>query len=388
LCGQTRFVCLAVEFVAICFIVIAITSRHYCRCEEKNLESPMNKTDELRTARIESLITPGELAQRHPITDAIAENVTASRKRIARILSGEDKRLLVVIGPCSLHDPVAALDYAARLNVLRLQHQDRLEIVMRAYFEKPRTVVGWKGLISDPDLDGSYRVNHGLDVARKLLLDINALGMPTATEFLDMVIGQFIADLISWGAIGARTTESQIHREMASALSCPVGFKNGTDGNTQIAVDAIRAARASHMFLSSDKQGQMTIYQTSGNPSGHIIMRGGKQPNYHPEDIAAAVERLREFNLPEQLVIDFSHANCLKQHRRQIDVAQSVAQQIRDGSRAVAGVMLESFLQEGTQKVVAGQPLVYGQSITDPCLGWDDSAAVLALLAEAVDSRF
>ncbi len=348
----------------------------------------MNKTDELRTARIESLITPGELAQRHPITDAIAANVTASRKRIARILSGEDKRLLVVIGPCSLHDPAAALDYAARLNALRLQHQDRLEIVMRAYFEKPRTVVGWKGLISDPDLDGSYRVNHGLDVARKLLLDINALGMPTATEFLDMVIGQFIADLISWGAIGARTTESQIHREMASALSCPVGFKNGTDGNTQIAVDAIRAARASHMFLSSDKQGQMTIYQTSGNPSGHIIMRGGKQPNYHPEDIAAAVERLREFNLPEQLVIDFSHANCLKQHRRQIDVAQSVAQQIRDGSRAVAGVMLESFLQEGTQKVVAGQPLVYGQSITDPCLGWDDSAAVLALLAEAVDSRF
>ncbi|WP_437611095.1 3-deoxy-7-phosphoheptulonate synthase [Erwinia sp. V71] len=348
----------------------------------------MNKTDELRTARIESLITPGELAQRHPITDAIAENVTASRKRIARILSGEDKRLLVVIGPCSLHDPAAALDYAARLNELRLRHQDRLEIVMRAYFEKPRTVVGWKGLISDPDLDGSYRVNHGLDVARKLLLDINALSMPTATEFLDMVIGQFIADLISWGAIGARTTESQIHREMASALSCPVGFKNGTDGNTQIAVDAIRAARASHMFLSSDKQGQMTIYQTSGNPSGHIIMRGGKEPNYHPQDIAAAVARLRECHLPEQLVIDFSHANCLKQHRRQMDVAQSVAQQIRDGSRAIAGVMLESFLQEGTQKVVAGQPLVYGQSITDPCLGWDDSAEVLALLADAVGSRF
>lgn len=348
----------------------------------------MNKTDELRTARIESLITPEELALRHPITPAIADNVTASRQRIARILSGEDKRLLVVVGPCSLHDPKAAVDYASKLNELRNQHQQQLEIVMRAYFEKPRTVVGWKGLISDPDLDGSFRVNHGLEIARKLLLDINALGMPTATEFLDMVIGQFISDLISWGAIGARTTESQIHREMASALSCPVGFKNGTDGNTQIAVDAIRAARASHMFLSSDKRGQMTIYQTSGNPSGHIIMRGGKQPNYHAEDIAAACARLREFHLPEQLVVDFSHANCLKQHRRQRDVAESVAQQIRAGSHAIAGVMIESFLQEGTQKVISGQPLVYGQSITDPCLGWEDTEAVLALLSDAVATRF
>lgn len=348
----------------------------------------MNKTDELRTARIESLITPDELAKRLPITPAIATNVTDSRKRIARILSGEDARLLVVIGPCSLHDPEAAVEYARKLNVLREKYRSRLEIVMRTYFEKPRTVVGWKGLISDPDLNGSFRVNHGLEVARRLLLEINALGMPTATEFLDMVVGQFIADLISWGAIGARTTESQIHREMASALSCPVGFKNGTDGNIQIAVDAIRAARASHMFLSPDKYGQMTIYQTSGNPSGHIIMRGGKAPNYHAEDIAAAAARLREFRLPEQLVIDFSHGNCLKQHRRQKDVSASVSQQIREGSRAVAGVMIESFLQEGTQKVEADKPLVYGQSITDPCLGWDDSEEVLAQLAEAVDTRF
>lgn len=348
----------------------------------------MNKTDELRTARIESLITPDELAKRHPVTPAIAANVTASRQRIARILSGEDPRLLVVIGPCSLHDPRAALDYAEKLTALREKYRDRLEIVMRTYFEKPRTVVGWKGLISDPDLDGSFRVNHGLDIARKLLLDINALGMPTATEFLDMVVGQFIADLISWGAIGARTTESQIHREMASALSCPVGFKNGTDGNTQIAVDAIRAARASHMFLSPDKHGQMTIYQTSGNPSGHVIMRGGKQPNYHPEDIAAAAASLREFKLPEQLVVDFSHGNCLKQHRRQMEVAESVSRQIREGSRAIAGVMIESFLEEGTQKIEPGTPLVYGQSITDPCLGWEESEAVLALLAEATASRF
>lgn len=348
----------------------------------------MNKTDELRTARIESLITPEKLAQLLPMTPAIAENVTASRKRIARILTGEDPRLLVIIGPCSLHDPIAAIDYAARLNALREQHQSRLEIVMRTYFEKPRTVVGWKGLISDPDLDGSYRVNYGLEVARRLLLEINALGMPTATEFLDMVVGQFIADLVSWGAIGARTTESQIHREMASALSCPVGFKNGTDGNTQIAVDAIRASRASHMFLSPDKHGQMTIYQTSGNPSGHIIMRGGKAPNYHPQDIAEATDKLQAFGLPPHLVVDFSHGNCLKQHRRQKDVATAIAQQIRDGSRAIAGVMIESFLQEGTQKVQPETPLVYGQSITDPCLGWEDSENVLAQLADAVSARF
>lgn len=348
----------------------------------------MNKTDELRTARIDTLVTPAALAEKHPISEAVAANVTAARQRIARILTGDDPRLLVVIGPCSLHDPRAALEYAARLKALHDKYHSRLEIVMRTYFEKPRTVVGWKGLISDPDLDGSFRVNKGLAIARKLLLDINQLGLPTATEFLDMVIGQFIADLVSWGAIGARTTESQIHREMASALSCPVGFKNGTDGNTRIAIDAIRAARVSHMFLSPDKHGQMTVYQTSGNPSGHIIMRGGKVPNYHPQDIAEAAASLREFALPEQLVVDFSHGNCLKQHRRQRDVAESVAQQIRDGSRAIAGVMIESFLQEGNQPVVSGQPLTYGQSITDPCLGWEDSEAVLAQLADAVDSRF
>ncbi|EXU75911.1 3-deoxy-7-phosphoheptulonate synthase [Erwinia papayae] len=347
----------------------------------------MNKTDELRTARIASLVTPDELSQRYPITAQIARNVTDSRQRIARILSGEDKRLLVIIGPCSLHDPQAALEYAGRLQAMREKHQSRLEIVMRTYFEKPRTVVGWKGLISDPCLDGTFRVNEGLATARQLLLEINALGMPTATEFLDMVVGQFIADLISWGAIGARTTESQIHREMASALSCPVGFKNGTDGNIQIAVDAIRASRVSHLFLSPDKHGQMTIYQTSGNPSGHVIMRGGKQPNYHPQDIADATDCLRQFRLPEKLVIDFSHGNCLKQHQLQKEVARAVAQQIREGSRAIAGVMIESFLQEGTQKVEAGKPLTYGQSITDPCLGWEESEAVLDLLADAVAAR-
>ncbi|MFM1133980.1 3-deoxy-7-phosphoheptulonate synthase [Yersinia enterocolitica] len=348
----------------------------------------MYKTDELRTARIDSLVTPQQLAEKLPISEAVADNVTASRKRIEKILTGEDSRLLVVVGPCSIHDLDAAIDYAKRLNVLRIRYQDRLEIVMRTYFEKPRTVVGWKGLISDPALDGSCQVNLGIEMARRLLLAVNELGLPTATEFLDMVTGQYIADLISWGAIGARTTESQIHREMASALSCPVGFKNGTDGNTRIAIDAIRAAQASHMFLSPDKTGQMTIYQTSGNPHGHIIMRGGKTPNYGASDIAAACDSLREFDLPEHLVVDFSHGNCQKMHRRQLEVAADIGQQIRAGSTAIIGVMAESFLVEGTQKIVAGQPLTYGQSITDPCLNWADTEQLLSLLADAVSSRF
>ncbi|HFZ8996039.1 TPA: 3-deoxy-7-phosphoheptulonate synthase AroH [Citrobacter freundii] len=348
----------------------------------------MNRTDELRTARIDSLVTPAELALRYPVSAEVARHVSDARRRIEKILNGEDRRLLVIIGPCSIHDPDAAIEYATRLQTLRQRYQARLEIVMRTYFEKPRTVVGWKGLISDPDLNGSYRVNHGIELARKLLLQINELGVPTATEFLDMVTGQFIADLISWGAIGARTTESQIHREMASALSCPVGFKNGTDGNTRIAVDAIRASRASHMFLSPDKSGQMTIYQTSGNPYGHIIMRGGKEPNYHARDIAAACATLREFDLSEQLVVDFSHGNCQKQHRRQLAVCDDICQQIRQGSTAIAGIMAESFLQEGTQKIISGQPLVYGQSITDPCLGWEESETLLEKLASAIDTRF
>ncbi|WP_158698857.1 3-deoxy-7-phosphoheptulonate synthase [Cronobacter dublinensis] len=347
----------------------------------------MIKTDELRTARIDSLVTPAELAARYPVTEAVAGHVLDARRRIEKILNGDDQRLLVIIGPCSIHDTRAAVDYAGRLAQLRDKYGARLEIVMRTYFEKPRTVVGWKGLISDPDLNGSYRVNHGIEQARRLLLEVNALGVPTATEFLDMVVGQYISDLISWGAIGARTTESQIHREMASALSCPVGFKNGTDGNTRIAVDAIRAARTSHMFLSPDKHGRMTIYQTSGNPYGHVIMRGGKTPNYHAQAINDACLALREFNLPERLVVDFSHGNCQKQHRRQLDVCDDICQQIRAGSTQVAGVMVESFIAEGTQKIVPGTPLTYGQSITDPCLSWDDSETLLARLADAVESR-
>ncbi|EML1935064.1 3-deoxy-7-phosphoheptulonate synthase [Providencia sp. 21OH12SH02B-Prov] len=348
----------------------------------------MQKTDELRTQRVDSLITPQALADEFPISEKVAQNVTASRQRIEKILSGEDPRLLVIVGPCSIHDIDAALEYANRLNVLRERYQDRLEIVMRTYFEKPRTVVGWKGLISDPNLDNSCQVNTGIRLARKLLIDVNQLGLPTATEFLDMVTGQYIADLISWGAIGARTTESQIHREMASALSCPVGFKNGTDGNIRIAIDAIRAAKAQHMFLSPDKHGQMTIYQTSGNPHGHIIMRGGKQPNYSAGDIAAACDTLREFELAEHLVIDFSHGNCQKIHRRQLEVARDIAEQIKGGSTAISGVMAESFLIEGTQKIIPNHPLTYGQSITDPCLSWDDTEQLIDVLVKAVESRF
>lgn len=345
------------------------------------------KTDELRTARIGALLTPNELNQRLPLTPAITEHVLASRRRIENILNGDDLRLLVIIGPCSIHDPDAALDYARRLKTLREKTASRLELVMRTYFEKPRTVVGWKGLIADPELNGSYRVNEGITRARRLLLEINALGVPTATEFLDMVIGQYTADLISWGAIGARTTESQVHREMASALSCPVGFKNGTDGNVHIAVDAIRAARASHLFLSPDKNGQMTFYQTSGNVFGHIIMRGGKTPNYHAADLHAACEALRQFDLPQRLVVDFSHGNCQKQHRRQLSVAEDICQQLRSGSRAIAGIMAESFLVEGRQTVEAGNALVYGQSITDPCLSWEDTETLVSMLAEAADAR-
>lgn len=345
----------------------------------------MYKIDELR---IDSLVTPEKLAAQLPASADIINNVIATRKRIGRILYGEDKRLLVVIGPCSIHDKNAALDYAGLLATQRELYQERLEIVMRTYFEKPRTVVGWKGLISDPALDGSCQVSRGIEMARRLLLDINQLGLPTATEYLDVVVGRYIADLISWGAIGARTTESQVHREMASALSCPIGFKNGTDGNIAIAIDAIRAARNSHTFFSQDQYGRMAVYQTKGNAYGHIILRGGKKPNYHAANIAAVSNRLHAYNLPVYLMIDFSHGNCQKIARNQLTVAAEVCRQIRTGSKAIAGVMAESFLIEGSQSVIPGQALTYGQSITDPCLNWKDSVQLLAMLAEAVDSRF
>lgn len=347
------------------------------------------KTDELRTLAVDTLPTPAEVESASPITDSVAEHIAVARKITEDILTGRDNRLLVVVGPCSIHDTNAGLDYAQRLKALAEQHKETLHVVMRTYFEKPRTVVGWKGMINDPDLDGSCKLREGLFKARQFLLDVNTLGMPTATEFLDMITGQYIADLVTWGAIGARTTESQIHREMASALSCPVGFKNGTDGNIKIAIDAIRSSQTSHLFCSPDKNGVMTIYRTSGNPYGHVILRGGHQPNYAREDVEAAASNLAAFNLTPRLVVDFSHANCEKQHRRQLDVAQDICQQIVNGDSHIAGIMAESFIEEGNQAVDKDNiaNLTYGQSITDPCLSWDDTAHMLEMLSVAVAQR-
>lgn len=346
------------------------------------------KTDELRTEKQDFLITPAELSDDRPLSDAAAGVVTRARREVEAIISGEDKRLLVVVGPCSIHDPSAGIEYAKRLVKLKDELGDDLCIVMRTYFEKPRTIVGWKGLINDPDLDGSYNVNKGIALARNLLLDINELGLATATEFLDMVTGQYLADLITWGAIGARTTESQIHREMASALSCPVGFKNGTDGNLQIAMDAVRAAKARHIFYSPDKHGRMTIYKTAGNPYGHIILRGGKEPNYSQEHVQAAAEQLSDIGLTPRVIVDFSHGNSLKQYKKQWDVANDIMAQMRSGSKAIAGVMIESFLEEGNQAVEDGKELVFGKSITDACINWQDTEKMLRELAKASrDSR-
>jgi len=345
------------------------------------------KTDEFRTTLIENLVSPAELAQQIPLDDKTADFIIKSRQDIEAIITGEDKRLLVIIGPCSIHDTEAAIDYAEKLKTLHEKYAEQLLIVMRVYFEKPRTTVGWKGLISDPDLDKSFHVAKGLNLARNLLMKINKLGLPAGTEFLDMVTGQYISDLISWGAIGARTTESQVHRELASALSCPVGFKNGTDGNVQIAVDAIKASSVPHVLYSPDKSGQMCIYQTHGNPFAHVILRGGKTPNYHQSDIQATGETLAKAGLTNKVMIDCSHGNSYKDHNKQIDVARSLAEQIQQGNQSVFGVMIESFLVAGNQKVLADQPLTYGQSITDACINLDTSEEILDVLANAVNSR-
>ncbi|QSX32066.1 3-deoxy-7-phosphoheptulonate synthase [Shewanella avicenniae] len=345
------------------------------------------KTDELRSDLLCNVITPSQLSAEYPLTKAAADYLVQQRREVEAIIEGTDKRLLVIIGPCSIHDTDAAIDYAKRLTKLHQQLKQDLCIVMRVYFEKPRTIVGWKGLISDPDLDGSFSPNKGLRLARKLLQEITELKLPIATEFLDMVNGQYIADLITWGAIGARTTESQIHREMASALSCPVGFKNGTDGNIRIAVDAVRAARASHIFYSPDKDGVMSVYRTHGNPYGHIILRGGKEPNYQAEHVTATSEHLKSVGIHAGLVIDFSHGNSQKKHRNQLAVADDVMQQIIDGSNDIAGVMIESFIEEGNQQAIPGQALQYGKSITDACINWADSEALLHKLAAASRQR-
>ena len=344
-------------------------------------------TDDTRIHTLHELISPEQLLNDLPIDEALAEHVAASRQAIHHVLHGEDDRLVVVVGPCSIHDPEAAIEYAERLLPLARRLSNDLLIVMRVYFEKPRTTVGWKGLINDPDLDDSFKINKGLHLARKLLVDLNRLGLPTGTEYLDLISPQYLADLVSWGAIGARTTESQTHRELASGLSCPVGFKNATDGDVQVAVDAIGAAQCSHHFLSVTKQGHSAIFETTGNEDCHIILRGGRKPNYDMFSVDDATALLEKAQLPKHLMIDASHANSRKLPARQVEVARDIATQIRRGNRAIMGVMLESFLVEGRQNVVLGQPLAYGQSITDACMAWDTTELVLEELADAVAAR-
>ena len=350
------------------------------------------QTDDARIKDITVLPPPEHLIRFFPIRGTAVETLIGdTRRTIHNIMAGEDDRLLVIVGPCSIHDPAAAIEYARRLAPIREQYKDTLEIVMRVYFEKPRTTVGWKGLINDPYLDQSYRIDEGLRIARQLLIDINRLGVPAASEFLDVISPQYIADLISWGAIGARTTESQVHRELASGISAPIGFKNGTDGNIRIATDAIQSASRGHHFLSVHKNGQVAIVNTAGNQDCHVILRGGKTPNYDAANVAAACEDLEKAGLPPTLMVDCSHANSSKQHERQKDVARDIAGQISGGSRSVFGVMIEGHLVGGAQKFTPGKDevaaLTYGQSITDACLGWDDSLQALDALSTAVQQR-
>jgi 3-deoxy-7-phosphoheptulonate synthase len=347
-----------------------------------------SETDDLRIQNIRPLPPPGALIRFFPIESTPVETlVVETRRRIKQILHGRSDRLLVVIGPCSIHDPQAALEYAGRLAEQRRRFARDLEVVMRVYFEKPRTRVGWKGLINDPYLNGSFRIDEGLRIARDLLIRINQTGVPTGSEFLDTISPQYIGDLMSWGAIGARTAESQVHRELASGLSAPIGFKNGTDGNVEVAVDAVLAARERHHFLSVHKNGQVAIVATTGNDDCHLILRGGRQPNYDAASVDAACRALAAAGLKERLMVDVSHANSRKDYRRQPQVAGEIAGQIATGDQRIMGVMIESHLKAGRQDCVPGKPLVYGQSITDACLGWEESVTVLETLAEAVQRR-
>ena len=344
-------------------------------------------TDDVRVREIKPLITPLELLARLKESNISTQNILATRKAIHNILHGSDDRLLVIIGPCSIHDPKAGMEYARRLIEVRNKLSKDLLIVMRVYFEKPRTTVGWKGLINDPRLDGSYAINEGLEKARKFLLDVNELGMPAGMEFLDLITPQYTADLVSWGAIGARTTESQVHRELASGLSCPVGFKNGTDGSVNVAIDAIKTAVRPHHFLSVTKEGQSAIISTAGNDDCHVILRGGKTPNYDAKNVDAACKSIAASGLASMLMVDCSHANSSKQYENQIAVARDVGAQVAGGDKRIIGVMVESHLHAGRQDHAPGCDLEYGKSITDACLGWDESVTLLEGLAEAVRAR-
>ena len=345
-------------------------------------------TDDLRIAETKEVIAPSVLRSEYPITDQASRCVFNSRTDIQKILHGGDDRLLVIVGPCSIHDPHAACEYANRLVSVRKELISDLAIVMRVYFEKPRTTVGWKGLINDPDLDGSFKINEGLRIARKLLLDLNKMGLPAGTEYLDLISPQYVADLVSWGAIGARTTESQVHRELASGLSCPVGFKNATSGDLQVAVDAVGSAIHPHHFLSVTKFGRSAIFSTTGNKDCHIILRGGgKEPNFSQEAIDAAARLLEKSGLAQRVMVDCSHANSFKQHERQMEVGKSICDQVGRGDTRVFGVMIESHLVAGRQDAKPGVELTYGQSITDACMGWQETEVLLHLLAKAARER-
>ncbi len=347
----------------------------------------INKTDDLRIRGIKEVLAPEVIHKQFPGTDNARRTVTETRQAIHNILNGQDDRMVVIIGPCSIHDPDAAKEYAGLIKTAREKLENELLIVMRVYFEKPRTTVGWKGLINDPELNNSFEINKGLGKARELLAHINDMGVPTATEFLDLISPQYVADLISWGAIGARTTESQVHRELASGLSCPVGFKNATDGGVRIAIDAIMSASRPHVFLSVTKQGKSAIFSTEGNEDCHIILRGGAEPNYDATHVNDVAQQLEKCHIKPNLMIDFSHANSQKQFKKQIEVANNVAQQVADGDTRIMGAMIESNLVEGRQDCVNKDNLVYGQSITDACINWEDSFNVLTELAEAVQQR-
>jgi 3-deoxy-7-phosphoheptulonate synthase len=347
----------------------------------------MPRTDDLRIRELKELTPPSHLIREFACGEVAEQTAANARVALHRILHGQDDRLMVVIGPCSIHDPKAALEYAGRLVKERARFAGELEIVMRVYFEKPRTTVGWKGMINDPYMDNSFRINDGLRMARELLRDINELGLPAGTEFLDVISPQYVADLISWGAIGARTTESQVHRELASGLSCPVGFKNGTDGNIKIAVEAIKAASQPHHFLSVTKGGHSAIVSTNGNEDCHIILRGGKAPNYDAASVEEACKQAAAQGLAPRLMIDASHANSSKKPENQVPVCADIAAQVAGGERRIVGVMVESHLVAGRQDLVVGQELTYGQSVTDGCIDWDSSVQVLEGLAAAVRAR-
>ena len=342
------------------------------------------QTDNIRISGMEELMPANDLISLQPISEASSKLVFETRSRISKIVSREDKKLIVVVGPCSIHDPKAAIEYASKLREETNQYKDNLEVVMRVYFEKPRTTVGWKGLINDPDLNNSYDINKGIAIARQLLREINDLGMAAGTEFLDVITPQYIADLISWGAIGARTAESQVHRELTSALSCPVGFKNSTGGGVQVAVDAIKSAQNPHIFLSVTKEGRTAVFSSKGNEDCHIILRGGKEPNFDSKSIEETSSLLSKSELTQSIMVDMSHGNSKKQHKKQIEVCENICDQLLSGEKRITGVMLESNLVEGNQEIKKKSDLIYGKSITDACLGWEDTRSCLNKLAESL----